>query len=82
MNVRRCSGFPGFFQLRLTRLADYAVKAVIHLAIQEIGNRSTLTDISLSENIPQRFLAKVMQILSKAGRVKKLNEKGLWEVSQ
>jgi Rrf2 family iron-sulfur cluster assembly transcriptional regulator len=55
--------------VRLTRSGDYAVRAVIHLAMQESDNLSTLMDISISENIPQSFLAKVMQVLSKAGLV-------------
>lgn len=56
--------------MTLTRLGDYAVRAVIHLALKGNGELATLTDIAVSENIPRSFLAKVMQVLCKAGLVK------------
>jgi len=56
--------------MMLTRLGDYAVRAVIHLALKGKGNLATLTDIAVSEDIPRSFLAKLMPILCKAGLVK------------
>ncbi len=61
--------------MMLTRLGDYAVRAVIHLALKGKGNLATLTDIAVSEDIPRSFLAKVMQVLCKAGLVKALRGK-------
>ncbi len=56
--------------MTLTRLGDYAVRAVIHLAMKNNGDLATLTDIALHETIPRSFLAKVMQGLCKVGFVK------------
>ncbi len=56
--------------MMLTRLGDYAVRAVIHLALKGNEKLTTLTDIAVSEDIPRSFLAKVMQVLCKAGLVK------------
>lgn len=55
--------------MKLTRLADYAVRAVIHLATKDVGELATTAEIAEKQAIPQSFLAKVMQALSRAGIV-------------
>ena len=56
--------------MKLTKLADYAVRAVIHLAAKEMGELATITEIAETQSIPRSFLAKVMQALSRAGIVR------------
>ena len=56
--------------MKLTRLADYAVRAVIHLATKDEKELATIAEIAESQAIPQSFLAKVMQALSRAGIVR------------
>ena len=53
--------------MKLTRLADYAVRAVIHLAAKEAGELATIAEIAERQSIPQSFLAKVMQALTRGG---------------
>lgn len=56
--------------MKLTRLADYAVRAIIHLAAKEAGDLATTAEIAEKQSIPQSFLAKVMQALTRAGVVR------------
>lgn len=56
--------------MKLTRLADYAVRAVIHLATKEVGELATIAEIAERQSIPQSFLAKVMQALTRGGIVR------------
>ena len=56
--------------MKLTRLADYAVRAVIHLAAKEAGELATISEIAEKQAIPQSFLAKVMQALTRGGIVR------------
>lgn len=55
--------------MKLTKLGDYAVRGVVHLATMENGKTATLNEISSAENIPSSFFAKVMQSLARAGLV-------------
>jgi len=55
--------------MKLTRLADYAVRAVIHLASKQNKEKATISEIAKEQNIPQSFLAKVMQNLTRGGLV-------------
>jgi len=56
--------------MKLTRLADYAVRAVVHLAAKKNGEIATIAEIAERQEIPSSFLAKVMQSLSRGGIVK------------
>lgn len=53
--------------MQITRQADYAVRAVLHLA--KIGNteRAATSTVAREQNIPPSFLAKIISQLSIAG---------------
>ena len=55
--------------MKLTKLADYAVRAVVYLAGKKPGEITTTEEISEANMIPRPFLAKVMQALCKSGLV-------------
>ena len=56
--------------MKLTRLGDYAVRGVIHLAMKREGEIATSAEIAAEQNIPHSFLVKVMQSLCRSGLVK------------
>jgi Rrf2 family protein len=53
--------------MQITRQADYAVRAVLHLARIGGAERSATSAIAREENIPPSFLAKIISQLSIAG---------------
>ena len=55
--------------LQLTRAADYAIRALIHLALQPPGARLSQADIAAAIAAPAPFVGKVMQQLASAGLV-------------
>ncbi|NIM94288.1 MAG: Rrf2 family transcriptional regulator [Anaerolineales bacterium] len=55
--------------MQITRQADYAVRAVLHLTELENGNRAPTSQIASEQNIPPSFLAKIVSQLSVAGIV-------------
>lgn len=55
--------------MQITRQADYAVRAVLHLSEIENGGRAPTSKIALKQNIPPSFLAKIVSQLSVAGVV-------------
>jgi Rrf2 family protein len=55
--------------MQITRQADYAVRAVLHLANLANGDRSPTRRIASEEHIPPSFLAKIVSQLSVAGVV-------------
>jgi Rrf2 family protein len=54
----------------ITRQADYAVRAVIHLARLGPGGRAATGQIARAESIPPTFLAKIVSQLSASGIVR------------
>lgn len=56
--------------MRLTRGADYGIRAVLYLARQPRGTLSRLKDIAVDQGVPPPFLAKVIQALARAGLVR------------
>ncbi|MCC7117222.1 MAG: Rrf2 family transcriptional regulator [Anaerolineales bacterium] len=52
--------------MQITRQADYAVRAILHLARSK-GERVSTTTIAKEEKIPPSFLAKIISQLSVAG---------------
>ena len=52
--------------MQLTRAADYAVRAMIHLATAPAGARLSREELAEAAEIPAHFSGKVLQILSKA----------------
>ena len=55
--------------MQITRQADYAVRAVLHLAKLENSGRAPTSRIATEEKIPPSFLAKIVSQLSVAGIV-------------
>ncbi len=55
--------------MQITRQADYAVRAVMHLAGLKNGDRAPTSKIASIERIPPSFLAKIVSQLSVAGVV-------------
>ena len=53
--------------MQITRQADYAVRAVLHLARAGNAQRSATGTIAKEQNIPPSFLAKIISQLSIAG---------------
>jgi Rrf2 family iron-sulfur cluster assembly transcriptional regulator len=54
----------------LTRAGDYGVFGVIHLAKQPKGKIVSLSEVSKAEDIPEKFLAKIFQHLSRSGLIR------------
>jgi Rrf2 family protein len=55
--------------MQLTRAADYAVRAMIHLATLPEGQRASLPSLSEATGAPSSFLSKVLQALTRADLV-------------
>lgn len=53
--------------MQITRQADYAVRAVLHLARVGSAERSATSMVAKEQNIPPSFLAKIISQLSIAG---------------
>ncbi len=53
--------------MQITRQADYAVRAVLHLARAGNAERSATSTIAKEQNIPPSFLAKIISQLSISG---------------
>lgn len=55
--------------MQVTRLADYAVRSVLHLTLNE-GRVVGVPEIVKEMDIPKPFAAKILQTLAKAGIVR------------
>ena len=55
--------------MQLTRAADYAVRVMIHLASLPAGTRLPLGTLAAAIDVPESFLSKVLQSLTRAGLV-------------
>jgi Rrf2 family iron-sulfur cluster assembly transcriptional regulator len=53
--------------MELTKAGDYGVFGVIYLAKQPKGKIVSLSEVSKAENIPEKFLAKIFQSLTRSG---------------
>jgi Rrf2 family protein len=53
--------------MQITRQADYAVRAVLHLANMKNGDRAATSAVAKEQRIPPSFLAKIISQLSIAG---------------
>ena len=53
--------------MQITRQADYAVRAVLHLSKQGGNQRSSTSTVAEEQHIPPSFLAKIISQLSIAG---------------
>lgn len=55
--------------MQITRQADYAIRAVMHLAALGQGGRAPTSQIAVEQKIPSSFLAKIVSRLSISGIV-------------
>jgi len=55
--------------MQLTRAADYGARVMIHFAGLEPGARTSLPEIARAVQVPEHFLSKVLQMLSKRGLI-------------
>jgi Rrf2 family protein len=55
--------------MQITKQADYAVRAMAHLAKLEPNQRAATSDIAKAQKIPPSFLAKIISQLSIAGLI-------------
>src|ERR1035438_7916396 len=55
--------------MQLTRAADYAVRAMIHLAAKPAHERALLPALARATGTPESFLSKVLQALCRAGMI-------------
>ncbi len=53
--------------MQLTMTGEYALRAVIHLAEKEFGAITPIREISKRWDIPEKFLRKIIPLLSAAG---------------
>ncbi len=67
----------------MTRAADYAVRAMVHLASLPDGSRAGLADLATGVDVSPAFLSKVLQRLVKAGLIRSWRGKrGGFELSR
>jgi len=52
--------------MKISRKADYALRAVVFLSKQPDEKRSSINEIAESEEIPRDFLAKILKDLTRA----------------
>jgi Rrf2 family iron-sulfur cluster assembly transcriptional regulator len=56
--------------MELTKAGDYGIFGVIYLAKQPQGKIVSLSEVSKAENIPEKFLAKIFQNLTRSGLIR------------
>jgi len=56
--------------MKLTSALDYGIRALIYLARQPADKVCFISEISAGMSIPEKYLAKILQNLSKGGIVK------------
>ncbi len=58
--------------MQLTRQADYAIRALLHLSAVEAGEVVQTKEIAASQDIPEKYLPTIMRTLARAGLVRTL----------
>ena len=56
--------------MQFTKAEEYGMLGVIYLAEKDIASITPLSEISEAKNIPEKFLAKIFQSLSRSGIVR------------
>ena len=56
--------------MQFTKAEEYGILGVIYLAEKDIYNITPLSEISEAQDIPEKFLAKIFQSLSKTGIIR------------
>lgn len=62
--------------LRLTSAADYAVRAMLHIASLPEGKVALRNDIARAQKIPPSFVSKILQALVRAGLLRSARGSG------
>jgi Rrf2 family iron-sulfur cluster assembly transcriptional regulator len=57
-------------KMRLTRGGEYGIRGMLYLAMQPGESVTLLSEISTAQRIPESYLAKIFQTLTKAGLVR------------
>lgn len=60
----------------LSQKAKYALKAMIHLARQEVGQPMLIADLAKAERLPQKFLERILLDLKTAGLLESRKGRG------
>jgi Rrf2 family iron-sulfur cluster assembly transcriptional regulator len=55
--------------MRLTRGSDYAMRGMIYLARQSAGKICLVSEVAEAQSVPESYLAKIFQDLSRSGLV-------------
>jgi Rrf2 family protein len=55
--------------LQLTKVGEYALRALLYLASQPDGKLCLINDIAEAREVPRNYLSKIMQHLARAGFV-------------
>jgi Rrf2 family protein len=55
--------------MQFTKAEEYGILGVLHLASKESGQVTPLSEVSEARDIPEKFLAKIFQSLSRSGVV-------------
>ncbi len=56
--------------MKITRGTDYGIQGILYLAKQPLEKVSLLQDVATQQNVPERYLAKIFQDLTKAGLIR------------
>jgi Rrf2 family iron-sulfur cluster assembly transcriptional regulator len=56
--------------MELTKAGDYGIFGVIYLAKQPQGKIVSLSEVSKAESLPEKFLAKIFQNLTRSGLIR------------
>ncbi len=58
--------------MQLTRQADYAIRAILHLSAQDEGIVVQTKEVASQQEIPEKYLPTIMRTLARAGIVRTL----------
>ena len=56
--------------MQFTKAEEYGIFGIMYLASQPTGRITPLSEISENQNVPEKFLAKIFQSLSRSGLIR------------
>lgn len=56
--------------MQFTKAEEYGIFGILYLAEQPVGRVTPLSEISETQDVPEKFLAKIFQSLAKAGVIR------------
>jgi Rrf2 family iron-sulfur cluster assembly transcriptional regulator len=62
--------------VQLTRGSEYAIRGMLYLARQPRGRKVMTSEVARAADVPESFLAKVLQVLARAGIVESFRGTG------